>query len=113
MSKKLGADPTTFGQLQTAFAIAQLLGGPLYGRVGDLFGDRVALIIAFASAATSYFVMGISDSMPMLFLSRLFSVFMHVMQGFGDVGCSLTDTGIVKSFILVSRRTDDCDVLFY
>jgi hypothetical protein len=28
LSKNLGADPATFGQLQTVFAVAQLLGGP-------------------------------------------------------------------------------------
>ena len=81
LTKKLGADPTVFGQLQTVFALAQLAGGPLYGRLGDLLGERMALIVAFTSAFVSYSLMGIATSVETLFASRLFSVLMHVMQG--------------------------------
>ena len=80
LSKKLGADPNTFGLLQTSFAVAQLLGGPIFGRLGDICGERLALLVAFSSAALSYTLMGLSYSLPVLFLSRLPSVFMHVMQ---------------------------------
>jgi len=81
LTKKLGADPVSFGHLQTVFAISQLLGGPIYGRLGDLFGERTALIIAFSSSVLTYLLTGISYSLPILFLSRLPSVFLHVMQG--------------------------------
>jgi len=81
LTKTLGADPVSFGHLQTVFAVSQLLGGPIYGRVGDLFGERVALIIAFTSSIATYLLTGISYSLPVLFLSRLPSVFLHVMQG--------------------------------
>ncbi len=81
LTKKLGADPSTFGQLQTAFAVAQLLGGPVFGRMGDVLGERLALVVAFASAAASYSLLGAAGGLAVLFLSRLPSVFMHVMQG--------------------------------
>ena len=81
LSKKLGADPTTFGQLQTVFAVVQLMGGPLYGRLGDTMGERVALVVAFVASGLSYMMMGLADNLTMLFLSRLPSVFMHAMQG--------------------------------
>ena len=81
LSKKLGADPTTFGQLQTVFAVAQLMGGPLFGRIGDTLGEKFALILAFVGATASYFLMGIAETIPLLFLSRLPSVVMHTMQG--------------------------------
>ena len=81
LSKKLGADPTIFGQLQTVFAVTQLLGGPIFGRIGDTLGERFALILAFSGATLSYLLMGIADNLPMLFLSRLPSVVMHTMQG--------------------------------
>lgn len=81
LTKSLGADPVVFGQLQTAFAVAQLAGGPVYGRLGDMMGERMALILAFASAAASYSLMGLATSIEMLFLSRVFSVLLHVMQG--------------------------------
>lgn len=81
LTKKLGADPVTFGQLQTVFAIAQLIGGPIYGRIGDLFGERKAIIIAFTASVFTYLLTGLSYSLPILFLSRVPSIFMHVMQG--------------------------------
>eukprot|EP00093_Oithona_nana_P003961 03961.XXX_132492_128891_1 [CDS] Oithona nana genome sequencing. len=81
LSKKLGADPTTFGQLQTVFAVAQLMGGPFFGRAGDTFGEKFALILAFTGAMLSYLLMGVADSIAILFLSRLPSVVMHTMQG--------------------------------
>lgn len=70
-----------FGYLQTTFAIVQLCGGPVFGRFGDIFGSRAALTLAFISAAVSYFILGAADSVGLLFLSRLPSVFMHAIQG--------------------------------
>ncbi|BFZ11456.1 hypothetical protein BsWGS_14495 [Bradybaena similaris] len=81
LSKELGADPVVFGYLQTSFAVVQLAGGPLFGRFGDLFGSRLAMMLAFAASALSYFLLSVSTSLPLLFLSRLPSVFMHAMQG--------------------------------
>ena len=70
-----------FGYLQTTFAVVQLAGGPLFGRFGDIFGGRAALTLAFMAAALSYGLLGLSYSLPVLFISRLPSVFMHAMQG--------------------------------
>jgi len=81
LTKKLGADPVTFGQLKTVFAIVQLLGGPVYGRLGDLFGEKVALLSAFTAAVLTYSLTALSTSLPLLFLSRVPSVLLHVMQG--------------------------------
>ncbi|KAK6960389.1 solute carrier family 22 member 18 [Biomphalaria glabrata] len=80
LSKELGADPVVFGYLQTTFALVQLAGGPLFGRFGDLFGSRLAMMLSFWAAASTYFLLGVSTNMPLLFLSRLPSVFMHAMQ---------------------------------
>ncbi|KAK7446771.1 hypothetical protein BaRGS_00040238 [Batillaria attramentaria] len=81
LSKKLGADPVVFGYLQTTFAVVQLAGGPLFGRFGDVFGGRAAMALAFLAAGLSYFLLGMAYSIPLLFLSRFPSVFMHAMQG--------------------------------
>lgn len=81
LTKKLGVDPVSFGYLQTTFAVVQLAGGPLYGRFGDLYGGRAAMMLAFSSAAILYFILGMADSFLLLFLSRLPSIFMHAMQG--------------------------------
>ena len=70
-----------FGYLQTVFALVQLAGGPLFGRFGDLFGGRAAMTLAFLSASATYLLLSLSTSVPLLFLSRLMSVFLHAMQG--------------------------------
>ncbi|XP_072448168.1 solute carrier family 22 member 18 [Chiloscyllium punctatum] len=80
LSKRLGMDAIMFGNLQTTFAVIQLLGGPLFGRFGDLFGGRAALSLAYLSSGFAYLLMGLSTSVPLLFLSRLPTVFMHGMQ---------------------------------
>ncbi|XP_062918190.1 solute carrier family 22 member 18 [Mobula hypostoma] len=80
LSKKLGMDAIMFGYLQTTFAIIQLLGGPLFGRFGDLFGARAALSLAYLSSGLTSMIMGLSTNVSLLFLSRLPSVFMHGMQ---------------------------------
>ncbi|XP_023340071.1 solute carrier family 22 member 18 isoform X2 [Eurytemora carolleeae] len=90
LTKKLGADPVTFGTLQTAFSVCQLLGGPIYGRIGDVMGERFAIILAFSSTTLTYLVTGLSYNIPTLFLSRIFSVLMHVMQGSQMVATSLS-----------------------
>lgn len=74
-------DTVVFGYLQTTFAVVQLTGGPLFGRFGDLYGGRAAMILAFLSAAMSYFLLGLAGSFTLLLISRLPSMFMHAMQG--------------------------------
>ena len=107
LSKKLGADPTTFGQLQTVFAVTQLLGGPVFGRIGDTLGEKFALILAFSGATLSYLLMGLANSLPMLFLSRLPSVVMHTMQGI-NIQITLTIFHFTKFFS--DRFTNDSHI---
>lgn len=81
ITNKLNVDSITFGTLQTAFGVAQLIGGPLFGRFGDLYGSQTAFALSFVSALFSYIILGLADTLLILFLSRLCSVFMHSMQG--------------------------------
>ena len=81
LTKKLGVDPILYGYLEMTFAVFQLAGGPLFGRFGDLFGGRAAFTLAFTSAAATYGLLGVSYNIPVLFISRIPSLFMHAMQG--------------------------------
>ncbi|XP_040568658.1 solute carrier family 22 member 18 [Lepeophtheirus salmonis] len=81
LTKRLGADTTTFGHLQTVFAIAQLIGGPVYGRIGDMAGEKSALLVSLFAGGLSYLIMGMANSITLLFLSRIPSMLMHTMQG--------------------------------
>ncbi len=96
LTKKLGVDPVVFGYLQTTFAVFQLVGGPVFGRFGDMYGGRAAMTLAFMSATLSYGLTGLAVSVPLLFLSRLPSVFMHAMQGI--------DTFLALIFRRITRR---------
>ena len=75
--------------METVFAVSMLIGGPIFGRFGDLFGARAALMVAFISSFLSYGVLSMADSIPMLFLSRVFAFMMHAMHG-KEVTQSLT-----------------------
>lgn len=81
LSKKLGADPVVFGYMETVFAVVALLGGPLFGRLGDIFGARAALLLAFLSSFLTYLTLAMANGIPALFFSRLFGFMMHVMHG--------------------------------
>ena len=58
-----------------------LIGGPLFGRFGDLYGGRAALLLAYVSSTLMYVVLGFADSITLLFVAKLPSLFMHSMQG--------------------------------
>ena len=81
LSKKLGVDSVIFGYMETVFAVAMLLGGPLFGRFGDLFGARAALMVAMLSSFLTYATLSVTSSLYGLFLSRLFAFMMHAMHG--------------------------------
>uniref|UniRef100_H2Z9D2 Major facilitator superfamily (MFS) profile domain-containing protein n=1 Tax=Ciona savignyi TaxID=51511 RepID=H2Z9D2_CIOSA len=91
LTQKFDVDPVTFGNLQTTFAVVQLMGGPIFGRFGDLFGCRYALALAFSSAFLSYFLLGVANTVFIIFVSRLPSVFMHAMQGAQMIITDLTE----------------------
>lgn len=81
LSKKLGADPVTFGYLETVFAVAMLVGGPIFGRFGDIFGARAALVLALLSSVLTYAVLAMANGIFSLFCSRLFGFMMHALHG--------------------------------
>ncbi|XP_078719750.1 solute carrier family 67 member A1 isoform X2 [Lampetra fluviatilis] len=91
LSRKLDVDAVQFGTLQTFFAVVQLLGGSFFGRFGDVFGGRAALSVAYLSAAFAHLLLGLSSNIPLLFISRLPSMFMHGFQGAQMVVTDLSD----------------------
>lgn len=80
LSKELGVSDLSFGVLSTVFSAAQLLGGPLIGRLCDTQGARAALQVSQLGAALSYALLGGAVSVEWLFASRLASIAMHAMH---------------------------------
>ena len=70
-----------FGYMETVFAVVMLLGGPLFGRFGDLFGARAALLVAMGSSFMTYAILSQANSVFSLFLSRIMAFMMHAMHG--------------------------------
>ena len=62
LSKKLGVDPIMFGYLETIFSLTMLIGGPFFGRFGDLFGARTALTVGLLSAFITYATLAVSNA---------------------------------------------------
>eukprot|EP00127_Corallochytrium_limacisporum_P006726 Clim_evm15s234 gene=Clim_evmTU15s234 len=80
LTQELGVDIATYGMLQSAFNLLQLIGGPLVGRVGDAHGARAALILTQGAAAGYYISLALSYDVTILFLAQVPGIFMHVMQ---------------------------------
>jgi predicted MFS family arabinose efflux permease len=80
LSKQLGVSDLSFGFLSTVFSAAQLLGGPLIGRLCDTHGARLALQVSQAGAGVSYALLGAASSVEWLFASRVASITMHAMH---------------------------------
>ncbi|XP_067396718.1 solute carrier family 22 member 18 isoform X2 [Emydura macquarii macquarii] len=90
LAKSLGLDSIGFGYLQTTFGVLQLLGGPIFGRFADQFGTRAALTFSSLSGSAFFLLLSVSTSVPLLFLSRIPSVFMHGLPGAQMVITDLT-----------------------
>jgi MFS family permease len=65
----------TYGNLQAFFQTVQMVGSPLIGLVLDRFGIRYTSILVYASSALSYAILASAHNLPMLFLSKIPTIF--------------------------------------
>lgn len=70
-AKNFGASGFMVGLLVSAFAVAQLLSAPMWGRFSDRYGRRPALLVGLGASALAYVIFAFSNSLWLLFLSRL------------------------------------------
>jgi len=96
-TQALGISAIGLGILDTTFAILQLIGGPLFGRYGDIFGGRSAMALALGCASFCYFITGLANTYALLFLSRIPAIFMHANQA-----CQM----IITDITVPSSRAD-------
>jgi len=59
------------GLADSAFAVAQLISSPIWGKFSDRYGRRPAMLIGLSGSALAYLVFGFATSLWMLFASRL------------------------------------------
>ncbi|XP_072236067.1 solute carrier family 22 member 18 [Leuresthes tenuis] len=79
LAKKLGFDTLWFGYLQTTVGVIQLIGGPMFGRFGDLFGARAALTLSCAATSVFFVLLAIADNPVLLFIHKIPTIVMHVI----------------------------------
>ena len=75
------------GWLISAFAVAQLISSPVWGKFSDRYGRRPAMLIGLSGSALAYVVFGFATSLWMLFASRL-------VQGLGG-----GTTGVAQAYV--------------
>ncbi|XP_055010347.1 solute carrier family 22 member 18 [Boleophthalmus pectinirostris] len=79
LAKKLGFDTLWFGYLQTLVGVLQLIGNPLFGRFGDLFGAKAALTLSCGANVVFFLLLASAEHPVMLFIHKLPTLFMHVL----------------------------------
>ncbi len=70
-AEKLGASPLLIGSILTAFSLCQFISAPIMGRLSDQYGRKPLLIFSQLSTFLSFIILGVADSIWMIFLSRI------------------------------------------
>ncbi|PKO14770.1 MAG: MFS transporter [Chloroflexi bacterium HGW-Chloroflexi-10] len=70
-AETFGASPTVVGLLVAIYAAAQMISAPLLGRLSDRFGRRPLLLISILGGSIGFFLLGIAQTLTMLFIARL------------------------------------------
>ncbi|WP_071395676.1 MFS transporter [Bacillus tuaregi] len=70
-AENIGASPFELGLLMAVYSLMQLLFAPLWGRVSDRIGRKPVIMIGILGLALSFFLMGLSSALWMLFAARV------------------------------------------
>jgi DHA1 family tetracycline resistance protein-like MFS transporter len=70
-AETFAATPTVVGLLLGANAVTQLISTPIIGRLSDRYGRRPMLILSIAGTVASFLMLGLANSLWMLFASRI------------------------------------------
>ncbi len=72
-ASQFGASPNVIGWLASTYSLATFLFAPFWGKMSDRVGRRPILIFSIFGTGLSYFLFALSNSVPLLFASRLFA----------------------------------------
>lgn len=70
-AQTFGADAFLTGLLVASYAVAQLIGAPLLGRLSDRVGRRPVLLISIFGTFVGFLLLGFAGALWMLFVSRV------------------------------------------
>ena len=66
-----GANALVIGLLGAAYPITQFVGAPILGRLSDRYGRKPVLLISQAGTLIGFLMLGLANSLWLLFLSRI------------------------------------------
>jgi MFS family permease len=66
-----GGDSNQYGYITSLFSISQLISGMVLSYLSDSLSKRSILMLSFIGSGVSYFIVGVSGSISMIFLSRI------------------------------------------
>jgi MFS family permease len=70
-AEHFGASPTVVGLLVSTYALCQLIGGPLLGRMSDHVGRRPLLLLSQVGTLIGFLILAYANMLWLLFLSRI------------------------------------------
>jgi MFS family permease len=70
IARELGASPLGVSLLVSLFALTQFISGPFWGNLSDRYGRKRVLVAGLSGYALSFFLAGMSRSLPALIGSR-------------------------------------------
>jgi MFS transporter, DHA1 family, tetracycline resistance protein len=71
-AERFGASPIAIGMLAATYSLAQFIFAPALGRLSDRIGRRPVILVALAGTAIASLVMGLANSLWVLFVARAF-----------------------------------------
>ncbi|MBC7473240.1 MAG: MFS transporter [Candidatus Sericytochromatia bacterium] len=86
-AQKFGANPLIIGLLMSSNSVAQFIFNPIWGRISDRYGRRPVMICTVFGSFLAYLLFGLSNSIWLLFLSRILA---------GVTGATI---GVAQSYI--------------
>lgn len=70
-AEEYGASPLTVGILLASYSLMQLVATPYLGALSDRIGRRPVLIVSQVGTVLSFVLLGVANSLPLLFLARI------------------------------------------
>ncbi len=70
-AERFGASPLTIGFLLGVYSAMQAIFAPILGKLSDRFGRRPVLFLSLLGTAGGFVLMGLANSLPLLFLARI------------------------------------------
>ncbi len=70
-AEKYGATPFVVGLLVSVFALCQLVGGPILGKLSDVLGRKPLLVISQLGTFIGFVILAIAPNIWFVFLSRI------------------------------------------